>query len=256
MERHDTRWQLVLRGMHLRMLLIGFLATCSESLLEATPQRFAVAIPAMEGPLTMGIFSEQGKLVRLLYRDATVETIPAGLNGLIMTWDGKDDLGNDVPAGSYRARGMVHGPIRLLALPSYDPITFPPVPEEDPASPFPVDRIVLRAAEDELLDSRPLISLRAVNRSGSVDMEADGLPLVTIPLIEGPDPTKVFCTHGARAGAAIISAERGNFREKYLVNGLEQIVPVDAGKLEVSVKEPTGMADASHPAANVGESAP
>lgn len=256
MERHDTRWQLVLRGMHLRMLLIGFLATCSESLLEATPQRFAVAIPAMEGPLTMGIFSEQGKLVRLLYRDATVETIPAGLNGLIMTWDGKDDLGNDVPAGSYRARGMVHGPIRLLALPSYDPITFPPVPEEDPASPFPVDRIVLRAAEDELLDSRPLISLRAVNRSGSVDMEADGLPLVTIPLIEGPDPTKVFCTHGARAGAAIISAERGNFREKYLVNGLEQIVPVDAGKLEVSVKEPTDMADASHPAANVGESAP
>lgn len=256
MERHDTRWQLVLRGMHLRMLLLGFLATWSGSLLAASPQRFAVAIPAMEGPLTMGVFSEQGNLVRLLYRDATVETIPSGLNGLIMTWDGKDDLGNDVPAGSYRARGLVCGPIRLLALPSYDPITFPLVPEEDPAHPFPVDRIVLRAAEDELLDSRPLISLRAVNRSDSVDMEADGLPLVTIPLIEGPAPTKVFCSHGARAGAAIISVERGKFRENYLVSGLEQIVPMDAGKLEVSTKAPAGTTDAFHPAANAGESAP
>lgn len=256
MERLDMRWQLVLRGMHLRMLLLGFLATCSGSLLEAAPQRFAVAIPAMEGPFTMGIFSEQGKLVRLLYRDAAVETIPSGLNGLIMTWDGKDDLGNDVPAGSYRARGLVHGPIHISALPFYDPITVPPISEEDPAHPFPVDRIVLRAAEDELLDSRPLISLRAVKRTGSVDLEADGLPLVTIPLMEGPAPTRVFCNHGARAGAAILGAERGNFRENYLVNGLEQIVPMDAGKLEVSAKAPAGATDASHPAANAGESAP
>ena len=256
MERHDTRWQLVLRGMHLRMLLLGFLATCSGSLLEAASQRFAVAIPAMEGPLTMGIFSEHGKLVRLLYRDATVETIPSGLNGLIMTWDGKDDLGNDLPAGSYHARGLVHGPICLLAIPSYDPIAFPPVPEEDTDSLFPVDRIVLRAAEDELLDSRHLISLHAVNRGDSVDMEADGLPVVTIPLIEGSAPTKVFCLHGARAGAAIISVERGKFRENYLVSGLEQIVPMDAGKLEVSANAPAGATDASHPAANAGESAP
>lgn len=242
--------------MHLRMLLLGCLAACFGSLLEAAPQRFAVAIPAMEGPLTMGIFSEQGKLVRLLYRDATVETIPSGLNGLIMTWDGKDELGNDVPAGSYRARGLVHGPIRILALPFYDSIIFPPVPEEGPAHPFPVDRIVLRAAEDELLASRPLISLRAVNRSSSVELEADGLPLATIPLIEGPALTKVFFTHGAREGSANLAVERGNFRENYLLNGLEQIVPMDAGKLEVSAKAPAGTTDASHPAANAGESAP
>jgi hypothetical protein len=87
-------------------------------------------------------------------------------------------------------------------------------------------------------------------------MEADGLPLVTIQLIEGPAPKKVFCSHGARAGVAIISAERENFRENYVVNGLDQIVPMDAGKLEVSAKAPAGTTDASHPSANAGESAP
>jgi len=80
--------------------------------------------------------------------------------------------------------------------------------------------------------------------------------LVTIPLMEGPAPTRVFCNHGARAGAAILAAERGNFRENYLVNGFEQIVPMDAGKLEVSAKAPAGATDASHPAANAGDSTP
>jgi hypothetical protein len=253
MERADTRWQLdlrtVLRAKRRWAPLLALLMVSSGPALHAAPQHFAVAIPALEGPVTMGIFSEDGKLVRLLYRDAPVETIPSGLNGLIMTWDGKDDQGLDVPAGTYRARGLVHGPLRSRALPCVDPVTFPPLPEEGPASPFPADRIVLRAAEDELLESRPLLSLRAVNRAEGLALEAEGLPLVTIPLIAGPAPAKVLCNHGSRAGAAVLAVERGNFRESYVVLGLDRIVPMEAGKLEVS-------ADASHPAPNAGESAP
>lgn len=219
------------------------------AVLQAAPQHFAVAIPAMEGPVTMGVFSEQGKLVRLLYRDTSIETIPSGLNGLIMTWDGKDDRGVDVPAGSYRARGLVHGPIRSSVLPAFSITTFPPIPEEEVTCPFPSDRVVLRAAEDELLDSRPLLSLRAVNRGSAIDLEAEGLPLASITLADGAAPAKVLCTHGARAGTAILAVEDGIIRESYLVSGLDRIVPMDAGKLEV-------LPDTSHPPPNAGESAP
>jgi hypothetical protein len=255
MERLDTRWQLVLRTVLRRkcrwLVTIGLLMAGGGAILQAAPQHFAVAIPAMEGPVTMGIFSEQGKLVRLLYWDAPVETIPSGLNGLIMTWDGKDDRGVDVPAGTYRARGLVHGPIRTSVLPFCTTTTFPPLPEEEPGFPFPGNRIVLRAAEDELLDSRPLLAFSAVEREDSVGLEVEGLPVVSISLqeVKGSAKEKVFCKHGPRAGEAVLVVERGNFQESYLVKGLDRIVPMDAGKLEVS-------ADASNPAPNAGESAP
>jgi len=80
--------------------------------------------------------------------------------------------------------------------------------------------------------------------------------LVTIPLIEGPAPAKVLCNHGSRAGAAVLGVERGNFRESYDIDGLDRIVPMEAGKLEIFDKVPAGTADASHPAPNAGESAP
>lgn len=247
MERAHTRWQQVLGA--LAIVLTAYAG------LRAAPQHFAVALPAMEGPVTMGIFSEEGRLVRLLYRDSPVETIPSGLNGLIMTWDGKDDLGRDVPPGTYRARGLVHGPIRSTALPCFDPVTFPPNPQE-PTGPFTPDRITLRAAEDELLESRPLLSIRAVSRTDAMDLEAGGLPLLTLPLYAGPTPAKVLCSHGPGTGTAILAAESGGFRESYLVNGLDRIVPMEAGKLEVADKAPAGTTDAFHPSVNAGESAP
>jgi len=262
MERADPRWQLVLRtvlcGRSLWLIYFGLLVAGAGAVLQAAPQHFTVAIPAMEGPVTMGVFSQQGKLVRLLYRDAPVETLPAGLNGLIMSWDGKDDQGTDVPSGTYHARGLVHGPLRATQIPFFDLVIFPLIPEEEPPPPFLRDRIVLRAAEDELLESRPRLSIHAVNLPHEIRLEAEGLPLVTIPLQEayGSVQAKVHFKHGPRAGEAVLDVERGSFQERYLILGLERIVPIEAGKLEVSGRTPVGAADASHQAVNAGESAP
>jgi len=59
----------------------------------------------------------------------------------------------------------------------------------------------------------------------------------------------VLCNHATREGEAVLRVERGNIRETYVVQGLDRIVPMDAGKLKIS-------ADASLPEANAGESAP
>ncbi len=66
--------------------------------------------PPMEGTVSLGIYSKAGKLVRALKREAVPEKdFVVGLNGLITTWDGKDDQGAAAPKGVYAVRGyMVH----------------------------------------------------------------------------------------------------------------------------------------------------
>src|SRR5215216_433173 len=66
--------------------------------------------PPMEGTVSLGIYTKAGKLVRALKREANPEKdFVVGLNGLITTWDGKDDKGAAAKPGVYSVRGyMVH----------------------------------------------------------------------------------------------------------------------------------------------------
>ena len=55
--------------------------------------------PPIQGKLTLGIYSKEGKLVRVLHREATEEEFTVGLIGLITSWNGSDDSGAAVPSG-------------------------------------------------------------------------------------------------------------------------------------------------------------
>ena len=65
--------------------------------------------PPMEGTISLGIFDEKGKLVRILQREAKIENFAAEADGLGATWDGKNDAGEEMPPGKYRARGYAIG---------------------------------------------------------------------------------------------------------------------------------------------------
>jgi len=67
--------------------------------------------PPMEGTVSMGIYDGKGKLVRALHREEEVQSEAFGkaLNGLITSWDGKNDAGEPMPAGKYFARGFMVG---------------------------------------------------------------------------------------------------------------------------------------------------
>lgn len=223
---------------------------------EGAGQSFAVALPEMEGPVTMGIFSPAGERVRLLYWDAPVDSIPAGLNGLIMTWDGKDDAGRNVPPGPYRARGIVHGSLQSSALPVRDGKIFSGHPSRDMewissvAPKFPKDAITLRAARDELLETRPLLTIRASLSENACLLHAEGLPLLELPFTDSKHrPTAVTLTHGDSPGTALLTLIDASNSEVITIMGLDKIVPLNAGTLEV-------QADAFHPGPVVGESAP
>lgn len=204
----------------------------------------------------MGIFSPSGERVRLLYRDASVGSIPAGLNGLIMTWDGKNDQGQPVPAGTYKARGLVHGPLDVSALPRQEigaggmlaKLKADPLLAERTA--FSKKSITIRAAKDELLESRPLLNIDAGLQGNACVISAEGLPLLSIPLTSRTNrPPSFALTHGPRAGTAQLRVEEPDCASIYTISGLDRLVPLNAGALEIK-------ADASHPMPSAGESAP
>ena len=90
---------------------------CSTALAQRPEERTGVRItflpPPMEGTLSLGIYDKGGKLVRALHREAAETEFTIGLNGLITTWDGKDDAGRWMPAGKYFARGFAVGDVHV-----------------------------------------------------------------------------------------------------------------------------------------------
>jgi len=69
--------------------------------------------PPLDGTLSAGIYSLDGKLVRVLANEAHDDAFVAGLNGFITTWDGKDDAGTPLPAGKFFVRGFAVGEVEI-----------------------------------------------------------------------------------------------------------------------------------------------
>src|SRR5712691_7292267 len=51
--------------------------------------------PPMEGTISLGVFDSNGKLVRVLHREAAIDNFRIDENSLNTTWDGKNDAGED-----------------------------------------------------------------------------------------------------------------------------------------------------------------
>ena len=70
--------------------------------------------PLETATYSLGIYdAKSGKLVRRLQEAATENAFTVGLNGLITSWDGKDDAGKAVPPGRYAARGYAVGALKV-----------------------------------------------------------------------------------------------------------------------------------------------
>src|SRR5438309_11547546 len=69
--------------------------------------RISFLPPPLDGTISLGIYDAKGKLVRVLHREADINEFTIGSDALSTTWDGKDDAGENAPAGKYSARGFV-----------------------------------------------------------------------------------------------------------------------------------------------------
>lgn len=69
--------------------------------------------PVEKGVVTLGIFDQTDKLVRVLHKEATEKEFVVGLNGFITKWDGKDQDGKALPTAKYKMRGYMVGDMEV-----------------------------------------------------------------------------------------------------------------------------------------------
>ncbi len=75
--------------------------------------RITFVPPPLEGRISVGIYDANAKLVRVLEQEAELDQFEVGDDGLATRWDGKDDDGYDLPAGTYHARGYSVAPMKI-----------------------------------------------------------------------------------------------------------------------------------------------
>lgn len=75
--------------------------------------RVSFVPPPLDGTISLGVYDEKGKLVRVLFREADINEFDIGSDSLSTTWDGKDDTGENVPPGKYSAHGFVVGDLKI-----------------------------------------------------------------------------------------------------------------------------------------------
>src|SRR3954466_4973620 len=71
--------------------------------------RISFVPPPLDGTISLGVYDAKGKLVRVLFREADINEFTIGNDALATSWDGKNDAGENVPAGKYTAHGFVVG---------------------------------------------------------------------------------------------------------------------------------------------------
>jgi hypothetical protein len=84
--------------------------------LSASPARnvrISFVPPPIEGTISLGIYDPSGKLVRILHRESETDDFTIGHDALITEWDGKNEVGEDLPAGKYSARGFMVGALAI-----------------------------------------------------------------------------------------------------------------------------------------------
>jgi hypothetical protein len=133
------------------------------------PLRFVP--PPMEGTISLGIWDSNDKLVRVLHREAKIDIFTIDENALKTTWDGKNDAGEDLPAGKYRARGYLVGKIKIEPLPDT---------KEMPTDA--TDHVFVKLVVNPLVsDTRSNMEISlGLDTNGCFVKTMDGLPLITV----------------------------------------------------------------------------
>jgi hypothetical protein len=177
--------------------------------------------PPMEGTVSLGIFDSNDKLVRVLHREAKVDKFTVEENSLSTTWDGKNDAGEDSPAGKYRARGYLVAPFKAENL-----------GKVQNAANDGNDHISVKLVTNPLVsDTRSVVDLGVMfDSKGSFLRTMDGLPLRTIS--ETPNISRISITKNGERSADVWQDD-GNGLEQFRLSNIDKIMAFDCGFFEL-----------------------
>jgi len=214
-------------------LAIGFLAASFSRGQELSPSptpsatptrsvRISFVPPPLEGKISLGIYDEWNKLVRVLHQEAEFDEFAIGADALSTKWDGKDDYDYDLPAGKYSARGFLVAPMKMGG----ETITGSAV-----ASGASSIRIKLIANPLEN-NERPSVDITAGFDDDDVYLQTiDGLPLVTVA--KPQDAKSVLLAAGRDNKSVIVFLSNGTNVRQIEVGGIAKMMAFDCGQFEL-----------------------
>ena len=176
----------------------------------------------MEGTISLGIYDQAGKLVRVLYQNAQLNDFTLGPDALVTRWDGKDDGYQDLPSGRYRGRGYMIGPLKR------EDLGETPAPWTESAT----NMVKIRLVRNPLKkDKRPNVELSiGFNSDGSYLKTGDGLPLFKIS--ETPNVTRAGLT-AKNENTVNVWQEDGASVHQFRISNVDQMMGFDCGEFEL-----------------------
>jgi len=185
--------------------------------------RVSFVPPPLEGTISLGIYDTTGKLVRVLHQEAQLNEFTIGADALVTQWDGKNDDGEDLPAGKYRARGYLVSALKVEDLSQV---------ADSPPQGRPDASVKLKLMPNPLANNkRPTIEIAAgFENDGSYLKTADGLPLFTVN--ESPNVTRALA---AMAGEKSIQIwqEDGTGSHRFRISNVDKMMAFDCGEIEL-----------------------
>jgi hypothetical protein len=183
------------------------------------PLRFVP--PPMEGTISLGIFDSNDKLVRVLHREGKIDNFTIDENALKTTWDGKNDAGEDLPAGKYRARGYM---VAKLKVEDVGKVESPPGGATDHVS-------VKLVTNPLVSDTRSVAEIGVgFDSKGSFLKTMDELPLATIN--EAPNLARVSIEKDGEKAADVWQDDGSNV-EHLRVSNIDKMMAFDCGFFEL-----------------------
>jgi len=175
----------------------------------------------MEGTISLGIFDSNGKLVRVLHREAKIDNFTIDENALRTTWDGKNDAGEDLPPGKYRARGYMVGHLKV------DDVGKVESPPDGAA-----DHVSVKLVTNPLVsDTRSVVDLGVgFDSKGSFLKTMDGLPLATVN--PGTNLVRVVVERDGEKVADVWQGD-GSSVEHFRVSNIDKMMAFDCGFFEL-----------------------
>ena len=185
--------------------------------------RISFVPPPLEGAISLGVYDGNGKLVRILHQQAELNEFTIGADALVTKWDGKNEEGEDLPAGKYHARGYLVGRFKIEDL---GQAAAPPV--EDNAT----GNVKVKLMPNPLAnDERPIIDLGVgFDDEDSFLKTTDGLPLCTVS--ETPNLIRASIKKNGEKSVDVWQDD-GAVVEQFRISNVDKMMAFDCGDFEL-----------------------
>jgi hypothetical protein len=193
---------------------------------SATPARnvrLSFIPPPMDGTISLGIYDTNRKLMRVLHRDAKIENFTVDADSLNTTWDGKNDVGQDLPAGKYHAQGYLVGRLKVERV--GQAAIFP-------ASSEPPGNARVKLVPNPLTnDANATVDLSVgFDEKGSYLKTMDGLPFSTVS--EMPNLVRALISKNNDKSVDVWEDD-GTAVEQFRVSNIDKMMAFDCGDFEL-----------------------